>query len=401
MSQKPKKGGQVPPMESGAVSQGEPTKPYLTEDKKVDKLEQASVTTMSGFVPGGGSGKGSCGSCQHYCAEYGCNEVKVLLDPDVPDGATDGYKNVDAADWCAQYAAIGGLGNLKTVQTAGATRFRKFVKLDSVDEAKREVGGVVTAETVDKVGEVCHYKTTKPFYEAWSEELSKNSGGKNLGNLREMHGLSAAGAGKSIDFDDANKFIRMTFKVVDDNAWRKVQEGVYTGFSHGGDYIRKWDANGTKMYTARPSEVSLVDSPCLPDATFDFVRADGTHELRKFSPPPVTMPTTPDELAAVVEQEIAKREVSSKERDKLADEGKAMPDGSYPIANAKDLSNAVQAYGRAKNKAKVKAHIKQRAKALGREDLLPDTWKATADSLKKNLLPANREKIDQQVEAVI
>lgn len=68
------------------------------------------------------------------------------------------------------------------------------------------------------------------------------------------------------------------------------------------------------------------------------------------------------------------RFVPSTERQKLAKEGKAMPDGSFPIANAADLKNAIQAAGRAKNQAAVKAHILKRAKALGLTDLLPDGW---------------------------
>lgn len=74
--------------------------------------------------------------------------------------------------------------------------------------------------------------------------------------------------------------------------------------------------------------------------------------------------------------DIIKADFSEKERKKLAKKKEAMPDGSYPIRNASDLSNAIQAFGRAKDPAKTKAWIKKRAKALGKEDMLPDTWKA-------------------------
>jgi len=39
-----------------------------------------------------------------------------------------------------------------------------------------------------------------------------------------------------------------------------------------------------------------------------------------------------------------------------------------------DLKNAIHAVGRAKNYDKAKAHIIKRAKALGKEDLLPEDW---------------------------
>jgi 8-oxo-dGTP pyrophosphatase MutT (NUDIX family) len=68
------------------------------------------------------------------------------------------------------------------------------------------------------------------------------------------------------------------------------------------------------------------------------------------------------------------RDVPTKERKDLADEGKALPDGSFPIANEKDLRNAIQAIGRAKDPDKAKAHIKKRARALGKSDLIPEDW---------------------------
>lgn len=70
------------------------------------------------------------------------------------------------------------------------------------------------------------------------------------------------------------------------------------------------------------------------------------------------------------------RDVSQKERDDLESEGKALPDGSFPIANVEDLKNAIQSVGRAKDPEKARAHIKKRAKALGESDLIPDEWSA-------------------------
>lgn len=72
---------------------------------------------------------------------------------------------------------------------------------------------------------------------------------------------------------------------------------------------------------------------------------------------------------------IAKRDVSSKERERLAAEGHAMSGGGYPIANVKDLKNAIRAIGRAKNPGKTRSHIRRQAARLGRTDLIPDGWK--------------------------
>ena len=71
---------------------------------------------------------------------------------------------------------------------------------------------------------------------------------------------------------------------------------------------------------------------------------------------------------------LNERKFSEEKREELADKGEALPDGSFPIANVKDLKNAIKAHGRAKDIEKAKRHIKKRAKALGQEDLIPAEW---------------------------
>jgi hypothetical protein len=75
--------------------------------------------------------------------------------------------------------------------------------------------------------------------------------------------------------------------------------------------------------------------------------------------------------------------ISRRVRERLAKEGKALNDGSFPIRNAGDLRNAIRAYGRAKpgNRGKVKRHIMKRAIGLGKEELIPENWKGAASNL--------------------
>lgn len=164
--------------------------------------------------------------------------------------------------------------------------FKKFIRFFKVDSVAREVSGIVTAERPDKDLEVCDYEKSKPFYQKWSEEFRKATDGASLGNLREMHGLVAAGKATGLEFNDAEKSIVMTFKVVDEDAWKKVEERVYTGFSQGGRKVGEMSRDpvfkNCMRYVANPSEVSLVDNPCLPDAHFAYVKADGSVEMRKF-----------------------------------------------------------------------------------------------------------------------
>ena len=70
-----------------------------------------------------------------------------------------------------------------------------------------------------------------------------------------------------------------------------------------------------------------------------------------------------------------KRDYSMDDRRRMAQNGQAMKDGSFPIANTADLRNAIQSVGRAANYEAAKRHIMRRARALGAEDMLPEDWK--------------------------
>jgi hypothetical protein len=67
-------------------------------------------------------------------------------------------------------------------------------------------------------------------------------------------------------------------------------------------------------------------------------------------------------------------------RDRLAQEGKALPDGSYPIRDVNELRAAISGYGRSKpgKRAAVRRHIMKRARALGKYDIVPEKWKSAS-----------------------
>lgn len=100
---------------------------------------------------------------------------------------------------------------------------------------------------------------------------------------------------------------------------------------------------------------------------------------------------------------ITKRDFSDEAREKLADTGAAMPDGSFPIKTPTDLLNAIKAFGRASDPAAVKRHIIRRARALGATDQLPVTWKVTKVDLPgrmtKRLLLADNAGFDSFAKA--
>lgn len=164
-----------------------------------------------------------------------------------------------------------------------------FIPITKVDEENRLVYGTLAAEEIDNSGEIFDYESSKPNFEKWSDEQYEASGGLSKGNVRAMHTSIAAGKLTDISYDDDNKMIEGVAKVVDDGEWNKVLEGVYTGFSMGGRYEKRWNDNGNTRYTAKPVEMSLVDKPCIKSAkfaglskTFMLQKADGTTEERQF-----------------------------------------------------------------------------------------------------------------------
>jgi len=78
-------------------------------------------------------------------------------------------------------------------------------------------------------------------------------------------------------------------------------------------------------------------------------------------------------ITDVDENTLNEKDYSTEQRKAMAEKGLALPDGSFPIANIQDLKNAILSYGRSKDHSKVAKFIAKRAKALGAEDLIPDT----------------------------
>lgn len=162
-----------------------------------------------------------------------------------------------------------------------------FALITKVDEATRTVTGRMTQEVPDFDGEVMDYESSKPNFERWSREFQRATGGKSRGNVRAMHG--AVAAGKLVEFapNDVERAFDCRAKITDDNEWAKVLDGTYTGFSIGGRYGRTWedpDEPELTRFEAIPTEVSLVDAPCVPTALFFEVRkADGTTMRKRFS----------------------------------------------------------------------------------------------------------------------
>jgi hypothetical protein len=163
--------------------------------------------------------------------------------------------------------------------------FALFIPMTKADAALRLVYGSID-ETPDHAREIMDYATAKPAFQEWSDNMAKASGGKSLGNIRAQHDMKkAAGRLTDIGFDDETKSISFVAHIVDDQEWAKVEAGVYTGFSPGGSYAKRWKDGAIAdhhRYTPRVGELSIVDAPCIPSGTFTMVKADGAEERVEF-----------------------------------------------------------------------------------------------------------------------
>jgi hypothetical protein len=95
-------------------------------------------------------------------------------------------------------------------------------------------------------------------------------------NIREMHQWSAVGKTVQPKVDQAKKGLYIVAKIVDDQAWAKIKEGVYNGFSIGGRVLKKINNVIEELML---NEISLVDRPANPLATFSLVKFDKNGKL--------------------------------------------------------------------------------------------------------------------------
>ena len=155
--------------------------------------------------------------------------------------------------------------------------------LIKADAEKRLIYARAALEEPDKAKEIMDYASAVPEFRSWSDQYSRATMGKSYGNIRAMHNpRHLAGKVQSIEFNDAEKAVDVCIKVLDPIDWQKAEEGGYTGLSIGGGYRAKWPDPLNKAltrYTPRITEISLVDSPCIPGARImELQKRDGSLE---------------------------------------------------------------------------------------------------------------------------
>ena len=194
------------------------------------------------------------------------------------------------------------------------------------------------------------------------------------GNIREMHQPKAIGLGVELIRKDNQHWLRS--RIVEPTAVKLAEEKVLRAYSVGIanakiDYAKNQKARGGTIVDGDFVEVSLVDRPANAACKVDIVKSadDGTAVWTDIVK--AAMVAAPEVTAEVrkvwaLEDVVYKKDYSQEDRQRLAKEHKALPDGSYPIADAEDLHNA---YMLAKSghgdAAAAKSLIARRAKELG------------------------------------
>lgn len=148
------------------------------------------------------------------------------------------------------------------------SEFNLYGEITKIDEDKRMVFGYASTDAEDAQNEIVEWDATNDALDEYSQWRT----------VREMHRSdSAVGTAPVLKMDETGLFIGA--KVIDESAWKKVKEGVYKGFSIGGRYLHRepnyddlldktvWHVTKYKL-----NEISLVDRPCNPDATYSMVK---------------------------------------------------------------------------------------------------------------------------------
>lgn len=151
------------------------------------------------------------------------------------------------------------------------------IPIAKIDEDQRMVYGYATVEELDSHGDIITYEASKKAFSNW------------IGNIREMHQDVAVGKALDVEFDDDAKGVWIGARISEsedgEQAWIKIKEGVYAGFSIGGSIneaetkVMETDTGKTKPVRVITDydlgETSVVDNPAVASAVFQMVkRAD-------------------------------------------------------------------------------------------------------------------------------
>lgn len=179
-----------------------------------------------------------------------------------------------------------------------------FVPISRVDTENRVVEGYAFVnEVVDGEGGL---RLKRSAMEKATPDYEK------YGNIREMHQPKAVGTCKGevtravgdpitlgVAWDDKGAFMRA--KIVDDDAWKKVEQGVLQGFSIG---FKPTKMTGKTVERGTWFETSIVDRPKDPDSNIAIARMEAADDIE------VDVDRDDEELRGAFSEQIANSEPS-------------------------------------------------------------------------------------------
>ncbi len=235
-----------------------------------DLFSGADYITFSSLLkalvddPGLFAGAGKCERCGAVTLKYQDGEMHI----------TEEGINLSVEE-CASVSK-----SQVTPEGVGSSDLRLNFSITKVDDDKRLIEGIASAEVLDAQGEIMEYEGSKKAFGAWK------------GNVREMHQPLAVGKSVGIEFEDTKKQIRVTARISKgaEDTWTKIKDGTLNDFSIRGTRVitaiksslevPKRALKGIKNIPEKVrvtsewvmAELSVVDAGALPGSGFELVK---------------------------------------------------------------------------------------------------------------------------------
>lgn len=229
--------------------------------------------------------------------------------------------------------------------------YAEISKSEKQDDGTIKVWGYASSEAVDSDGETITAEAMKAALPDYMK----------FGAVREMHQPLAAGTAieATVEADGRTYF---GAHVIDPVAVKKVETGVYKGFSIGGKVTGRDNLNKSIITSLNLVEVSLVDRPANPEAVFTMFKAEMAEEsaidalakmlddktitperLLELAKGDIEHPEVPDE--EIVEEAVADEVEPESEQapgNESAEKSEQIEKGLYGVADFANLLSQVQ-----------------------------------------------------------
>ena len=140
-------------------------------------------------------------------------------------------------------------------------KFKKdiYIPIQKIDDEQHMVYGYASTPDIDSDGEIIKAEALQKALPNYMK----------FPTIREMHQPKVAGTTKQADATDKGLYIGAYIPV--EEAWQKVKEGLYRGFSIGGNVLKRV---GNIIHDIELVEISLVDVPANKAAVVEIWKRD-------------------------------------------------------------------------------------------------------------------------------